>query len=98
MYVLYILNLCPYPLIYYTYIYASFDIANFSLLWNHTGGLAPDHANNGVIAVLFMMTLSNGKIFHVTGHLCGELTGFRWIPRTKASDAELWFFLWSAPE
>ena len=22
----------------------------------------------------------------------------RWIPRTKASDAELWFFLWSASE
>ena len=22
----------------------------------------------------------------------------RWIPRTKASDAELWWFLWSAPE
>ena len=24
--------------------------------------------------------------------------GPRWIPRTKASDAELWCFLWSAPE
>ena len=34
----------------------------------------------------------------VTGHLCGEFTGPRWIPRTKASDAELWCFLWSAPE
>ena len=22
----------------------------------------------------------------------------RWIPRTKASDAEHWYFLWSAPE
>ena len=28
----------------------------------------------------------------------GELTGHRWIPLTKASDAELWCFLWSAPE
>ena len=27
-----------------------------------------------------------------------EFTGPRWIPRTKASDAELWYFLWSAPE
>ena len=36
--------------------------------------------------------------FRVTGHLCGEFTGPRWIPRTKASDAELWCFLWSAPE
>ena len=25
-----------------------------------------------------------------------EFTGRRWIPRTKASDAELWYFLWSA--
>ena len=40
------------------------------------------------------MTSSNGNIFHVTGHLCGECTGPRWIPHTKASDAELWCFLW----
>ena len=45
-----------------------------------------------------MMTSSNGNIFRVTGHLCGEFTGHRWIPRTKASDAELWCFLWCAPE
>ena len=38
------------------------------------------------------MTSSNGDIFRITGHLCGEFTGHRWIPRTKASDAELWFF------
>ena len=44
-----------------------------------------------------MMTSSNGNIFRVTGHLCGEVTGHRWIPHTKASDAELWCFL-SAPE
>ena len=36
-----------------------------------------------------MMTSSNGDIFCVTGHLCGEFTGPQWIPRTKASDAEL---------
>ena len=34
------------------------------------------------------MTSSNGNIVRVTGHLCGEFTGLRWIPRTKASDAE----------
>ena len=47
-------------------------------------------------ATHIMMTSSNGNIFHVTGTLCGEFTGHRWIPRTKASDAELWCFLWSA--
>ena len=45
-----------------------------------------------------MMTSSNGNIFRATGHLCGEITGPRWIPHTKASDAELLCFLWSASE
>ena len=45
-----------------------------------------------------MMTSSNGNIFRVTGPLCGEFTGDRWILHTKASDAELWCFLWSGPE
>ena len=44
-----------------------------------------------------MMTPSNGNISCVTRHLCGEFNGPRWIPHTKASDAELWCFLWSAP-
>ena len=45
-----------------------------------------------------MMTSSNVNIFRITGPLCGEFTGQRWIPLTKASDAELLCFLWSAPE
>ena len=48
--------------------------------------------------IKFMMTSSNGNFFRITGHLYGEFTGSRWIPRTKASDAELWCFLWSASE
>ena len=36
-----------------------------------------------------MMTSSNGNIFRLTGNLCGEFTGPRWIPGTKASDAEI---------
>ena len=46
----------------------------------------------------YIMTSSNGDIFRVTGPLCREFTGHRWIPRTKASEAELWCFIWSAPE
>ena len=38
------------------------------------------------------MTSSNGNTFRVTGHLCGEFNGPRWIPGTKASDAELCVF------
>ena len=47
---------------------------------------------------LTMMTSSNGNIFRVIGHLCGEFTGLRWIPCTKANGAEPWYFLWSVSE
>ena len=30
-----------------------------------------------------MMASSNGNIFRVTGHLCGEFTGPRWIPAQR---------------
>ena len=43
-------------------------------------------------------TSSNGNIYRVTVPLYGEFTGHRRIPLTKASDAELWCFLWSGPE
>ena len=46
------------------------------------------------ITVAHMMTSSNGSIFRVTGHLCREFTGHRWIPHTKASDAEFWYFFY----
>ena len=45
-----------------------------------------------------VMTSSNRIIFHITGHLCGEFNSHRWISCTKASDVELWCFLWSGPE
>ena len=47
---------------------------------------------------IIMMTSSNENIFRVTGHLCREFIGPRWIPHTKVSDEELWCFLWSASE
>ena len=46
-----------------------------------------------VFNVFNMMTSSNGNIFRVTGHLCGEFTGDWWIPRTKASDVDVFFDL-----
>ena len=50
------------------------------------------------VIVYIIMTSSNRNFFCVTGPLCGEFVGHRWIPLTKASDAELWCFLWSAPQ
>ena len=44
------------------------------------------------------MVSESRNIFRVTGPLRGEYTGHRWIPLTKASDADLWCFPWSAPE
>ena len=38
---------------------------------------------------IIMMTLWDGNIFRITGPLWGEFTGHRWIPLTKAIDAEL---------
>ena len=54
--------------------------------------------SNGDFFSKITMTSSNGNIFRVTGPLWGESTGDRWIPPTKASDAELWCFPLSAPE
>ena len=45
-----------------------------------------------IVLSLCKMSSSNGNISRVTGHLCGEFTCPRGIPRTKASDAELWYF------
>ena len=39
------------------------------------------------------MTSSNGNIFGVTDPMCAEFTGLRWIPRTQASDADVFFDL-----
>ena len=46
----------------------------------------------------FMVTSSNEYFFPRYWPCKREFTGPRWISLTKASDAELWRFLWSAPE
>ena len=51
-----------------------------------------------IVIIDVMLTSANGDIFRVTGPLCGEFIGHRWIPVRKAYDADLLCFLWSAPE
>ena len=51
---------------------------------------ASDQSTESVSEMKTTMTSSNGNIYRVTGPLCGEFTGNRWIPLTKASDAGLW--------
>ena len=68
--------------------------------FHHLNDLAPlssQPTRRIILWLYFMMTSSNGNIYRVTGLLCGQFTGHRWIPLTKASDTELWCFLWSAP-
>ena len=43
---------------------------------------------NSVLTSKIMKTSSNVNILRVTGHLCTDFTSYRWIPRTKASDAD----------
>ena len=62
-----------------------------------SGGLETGDDCDIMICDCDMMTSWNGNIFRFTGLLCGEFIGHRWIPRSKASDTELWFFIWSAP-
>ena len=50
------------------------------------------------LKIYIIMTSSNLNIFRVTGPFFGEFTVPRWIPLWKASDTELWCFLWSASE
>ena len=70
-----------------------------SLTWSSWVEQSPQKIYTGQIQPWsIMMTSSNGNNFRVTGHLCGEFTGPRWIPHTNASDAGLWCFLWSASE
>ena len=66
-----------------------------------TGSHVPAHVTgqheymeSGMENTNVMMTSSNGNIFRITGPLCGEFTGHRWIPLTEASDEELWFFFY----
>ena len=55
-------------------------------------------SNSHVQLPFHMMMSTNGNISLVTGPLNGKFTGHQLIPLTKASDAELWCFLLSAPE
>ena len=52
------------------------------------------YTNSGMIS----QDVIKWNICRVTGPLRGESNGHRWIPLTKASGAELWCFLWSAPD
>ena len=52
--------------------------------WNEMKGLGSGYSIHwSCVKHVYMMMSSNGNIFRVTGPLCREFTGHRWIPRTK---------------
>ena len=53
---------------------------------------------NRYVTMCYMMTSSNGNISALLAPLWGESTGHRCIPLTKASDSDIYCFLWSTPE
>ena len=53
------------------------------------GAIRYDYMGHDELKQTAIMMSSSGNIFRVTGHLCGEFIGLRWIPCTKASDAEI---------
>ena len=89
------------PRIQYGFWYPQTTPANLTSSFSPTPtmpGLCSRIMRAYITIITIMMTSSNGNLFRVTGPLCGVFTGHRWIPSTKASDAEFWCFLWSAPE
>ena len=51
-----------------------------------------------LLKMCFHDDVINWKHFPHYGHNLRESTGHRLVPLTKVCDAELWCFLWSAPE
>ena len=66
--------------------------------WYWTDGKPLPEAMMNQFNDKYVMKSSNGNIFCITSPLWAEFSGHRWIPLIKASDTELWYFLWSAPE
>ena len=61
--------------------------------WNDT-----EETESATVTWYYAWCRHKMETFSVTGPVCGEFTGHRWISLTKVSDVELWCFLWSVLE
>ena len=82
-------NLAGYIIIIYA---TALDVYDGCKRYEYDGKIISYH--NAMFRLSFMMTSSNG-LCSVWLALC---TGNSPVPLTKASNAELWRFLWSAPK
>ena len=71
-----------------SYAYITFLISISSTTINRSGGNELSSIPVKDYGKIMMAPLT-GNIFRATGAFCGKFTGQRWIPPTKASDAEL---------
>ena len=75
-------------------LYTKLGLLKFTEIYHFlVGQLCSDTIINASWDLLCHDDVIKWKHFRVTDPLCGEFTGQRWIPRTKASDAKLWCFL-----
>ena len=74
-------------------------ICEIAMAYAYSEGCLEDDAVVGKTDHFTRWRHKKENILHIfTGPLWEEFSGYRLIPLTKASDAELWCFLWSAPE
>ena len=87
------------PLVYFTGTRAV-KRCHCSILYNYIlrGSLAPRQSFDRTSASEAILNRSWWRHQMETFSALLALCGPRWIPHTKVSDAELWCFLWSAPE
>ena len=69
----------------------------FAWLW-HSHNSLQKHKDTHHLRCGNTLRASNLMMMSSNGIFSALLAFFRWIPHTKASDEELWCFVWSAPE
>ena len=96
IYILYIIAIwCDNLSLEYHVIYFHTVSSNIAITWRRLNNCDPKQSHDPCLS---WWRHQMQDIFRVTDLLWEESTGYRWIPLTKASDAELWYYLWSAPE
>ena len=86
---------------YWTTYVSKMEVRNetFSLIFFHSIFFMPLPLDSRGIMAWWRHQIETFFALQVfTGTLCGEFSAWRWIPFAKASDAELWCFLWSVHE
>ena len=77
--------------------YVKRDVINYTPL-PYVGAVTPPHSNPDKLILVSHDDVIEWKHFPRNWPFVRGIHRPRWIPHTKASDAELWCFLWSTSE